>query len=297
MIFTLLIASFFFSFFFIYLSSINITSLPYPQYNFFPLSISLRHLSRLILPCLISLYLISFHLISSCRTLSYLILPCLPFFGVSQHRYIFGNYGRDHMHASPPQGIIKLDVLKGTESSWIGTADEYLGEPIFAKKKDARELYRLLYPLLFYFVSFFFISLFISFLSLLTISFPSLLISFFLHYLRLHTAAPVLSYPVNLIVICTFSTAEDADEDDGYVLTFLNNWKEGVSDFVIFDAKDISKGLSDRLSVCVCVCVVCVSASLCLSVCLPVCLRVCLSVCLYVCTSIDVSLCLSVSLH
>ena len=56
-----------------------------------------------------------------------------------QHRYIYSNYGRDPVNASPPQGILKLDVLAGTESSWIGAADEFLGEPIFAKKKDARE--------------------------------------------------------------------------------------------------------------------------------------------------------------
>jgi hypothetical protein len=55
----------------------------------------------------------------------------------------------------------------------MGTADEFLGEPIFAKKKDA---------------------------------------------------------------------APDADEDDGYILSFLNNWKAGLSEFVVFDAKDISKG-------------------------------------------------------
>jgi hypothetical protein len=55
----------------------------------------------------------------------------------------------------------------------MGAADEFLGEPIFAKKKDA---------------------------------------------------------------------APDADEDDGYILSFLNNWKAGLSEFVVFDAKDISKG-------------------------------------------------------
>ena len=60
-----------------------------------------------------------------------------------QHRYIYSNYGRDLVSASPPQGILKVDVLAGTESSWIGAADEYLGEPIFAKKKDARK-YRML---------------------------------------------------------------------------------------------------------------------------------------------------------
>jgi hypothetical protein len=34
----------------------------------------------------------------------------------------------------------------------------------------------------------------------------------------------------------------DAEEDDGYILSFLNNWKAGLSEFVVFDARDISKG-------------------------------------------------------
>lgn len=54
-----------------------------------------------------------------------------------QHRYVFSNYARDPVNASPPQGIVKLDTLKGTEDSWIGDADQYLSEPLFAKKKGA----------------------------------------------------------------------------------------------------------------------------------------------------------------
>ena len=56
-----------------------------------------------------------------------------------QHRYVFSNYARDPVNASPPQGIVKLDTLKGTEDSWIGDADQYLSEPLFAKKKGAGE--------------------------------------------------------------------------------------------------------------------------------------------------------------
>ena len=55
----------------------------------------------------------------------------------TQHQYIFANYARDSVHASPPQGIIKLDVNAGTETSWIGSPDEFLSEPVFAKKNNA----------------------------------------------------------------------------------------------------------------------------------------------------------------
>jgi carotenoid cleavage dioxygenase-like enzyme len=41
------------------------------------------------------------------------------------------------VNASPPQGIVKMDLQKGTEDSWIGDADQYLSEPLFAKKKGA----------------------------------------------------------------------------------------------------------------------------------------------------------------
>ena len=58
----------------------------------------------------------------------------------TQHKYIFANYARDSVHASPPQGIVKVDVIAGTETSWIGGADQYLSEPIFAKKSNAGNL-------------------------------------------------------------------------------------------------------------------------------------------------------------
>ena len=41
----------------------------------------------------------------------------------------------------------------------------------------------------------------------------------------------------------------DADEDDGYVLSYLSNWNKDVSYFVIFDAKCISKGESGLNSI------------------------------------------------
>ena len=55
----------------------------------------------------------------------------------TQHRYIFANYARDSVNASPPQGLIKLDVDAGTETTWMGGPDQFLSEPVFAKKKDA----------------------------------------------------------------------------------------------------------------------------------------------------------------
>ena len=33
-----------------------------------------------------------------------------------------------------------------------------------------------------------------------------------------------------------------AAEDDGYLLSFLSNWQAGISEFVVFDASDVSKG-------------------------------------------------------
>ena len=34
----------------------------------------------------------------------------------------------------------------------------------------------------------------------------------------------------------------NAAEDDGYLLSFLSNWAAGKSEFVVFDASDVSKG-------------------------------------------------------
>ena len=46
-----------------------------------------------------------------------------------QHRYVFASYGREaYPVSSPLQGVIKMDLLKGTEQTWIGAADEYLGD-------------------------------------------------------------------------------------------------------------------------------------------------------------------------
>jgi hypothetical protein len=35
---------------------------------------------------------------------------------------------------------VKVDVVAGTETSWIGDADQYLSEPIYAKKSNAGNL-------------------------------------------------------------------------------------------------------------------------------------------------------------
>ena len=69
--------------------------------------------------------------------------------------------------------MLKIDVADGKETSWMGSADEYLGEVVFAPKKNA--------PL-------------------------------------------------------------DAAEDDGYLLSYLSDWKKGKSEFVVFDARDVAKG-------------------------------------------------------
>jgi len=39
------------------------------------------------------------------------------------------------------------------------------------------------------------------------------------------------------------------EEDDGYVLSILTNGKDNTSEFVIFDAKDVSKGPISRLNI------------------------------------------------
>ena len=65
-----------------------------------------------------------------------------------QHRYIYSNYARDTKNASPPQGIVRLDLELGTESTWIGTPDEFLGEPLYAKRKNTSEFILLCYTLI-----------------------------------------------------------------------------------------------------------------------------------------------------
>jgi hypothetical protein len=42
--------------------------------------------------------------------------------------------------------------------------------------------------------------------------------------------------------VLLFSVAPNAAEDDGYLLTILCNGKKKTSDFLIFDAKNVSKG-------------------------------------------------------
>ena len=44
------------------------------------------------------------------------------------------------------------------------------------------------------------------------------------------------------VAVLPVFAAPDAAEDDGYLLSFLNDWSQGVTDFVVFDAKDITKG-------------------------------------------------------
>jgi hypothetical protein len=96
-----------------------------------------------------------------------------PAVSCKEHRYVYASLARDRTNASPPQGLVKVDVRAGTEQVWEGTADEFLGEVVFAPKKNA---------------------------------------------------------------------AATAAEDDGYLLSFLNDWKQGKSEFVVFDARDVAKG-------------------------------------------------------
>ena len=59
-----------------------------------------------------------------------------------------------------------------------------------------------------------------------------------------------LGEPHEYLGECIFVAKENGkDEDDGYVLSILTNGKENTSQFVIFDAKDISKGPISRLDI------------------------------------------------
>ena len=129
------------------------------------------------------------------------------------------------MHASPPQGIVKLDVLEGTEESWIGDADQYLSEPMFAKKKGACKIDFSLSPL--------------------TSLHAGLWLSSHLYCDNISTeynSSNVFYFLFLLPLLSIYRIVPDADEDDGYILSFLSNWAAGETDFVVFDAKNISKG-------------------------------------------------------
>ena len=158
------------------------------------------------------------------------------------------------VHASPPQGLLKIDVDRGTEESWIGTPDEYLGECIFAPKKNSSMSLRRISSVCLFIDLFDFISLFFN-TNLLT-DFCGFFICLFLYllfYLLTHLLSHSFTYLLIFIYVrflSIYSVLEnEAREDDGYVLSFLSNWKAGKSYFVIFDARNISKGIFLKIAV------------------------------------------------
>lgn len=101
-----------------------------------------------------------------------------------RHRFVYASCGSSDSSSSPLQGLVKMDLEEGTEQRWFGGTHEYLGECIFAPRKESGS----------------------------------------------SSSSP--STPQN--------------EDDGYILTMLINGRDQKSEFVIFDAKDISKGPVSR---------------------------------------------------
>mmetsp|Transcript_10997 Transcript_10997/g.17939 ORF Transcript_10997/g.17939 Transcript_10997/m.17939 type:complete len:167 (+) Transcript_10997:355-855(+) len=95
-----------------------------------------------------------------------------------QNRYVFATAGCDPNKSAPPQGLIKLDLQQGTETKWTPPPHEFIGEVVFASKKNA---------------------------------------------------------------------AADADEDDGYLLSYLWDGLAKEAFLVVFDAKDVTKGPISRI--------------------------------------------------
>lgn len=59
-----------------------------------------------------------------------------PSVSCQKHRYAYAVTGSCQEVATPYQGIIKFDLVSGTEEIWMGQSYEFIGEPIFAKKKS-----------------------------------------------------------------------------------------------------------------------------------------------------------------
>eukprot|EP01035_Chromulina_nebulosa_P019314 gene19314-25177_t len=93
-----------------------------------------------------------------------------------KHRYVYSQASPDFYTSCPLKGLLKVDIETRTDQAWFGEIYEFLGEPLFIKKKNQ----------------------------------------------------------------------EQADEDDGYIISILLNTKDMISEFVIFDAKDITKGPISR---------------------------------------------------
>ncbi len=107
-----------------------------------------------------------------------------PSVSCQKNRYVYANCGSSNVVSTPIQGVVKFDLEKMTETKWIGEPYEFLGEVVYAPRKNKKT-------------------------------------------------------PEN-------NSSDGAEEDDGYLLSYLFNGKTKTSEFVIFDAKDVSKGPISR---------------------------------------------------
>lgn len=89
--------------------------------------------------------------------------------------------GSDLTRTTPQQGLIKLDLVTNTESTWMPEKFEFMAEPTYIPRR--RE---------------------------------------------------------------TTSSSASAAEDDGYVAVYLSNGRDLITEFLLFDASDISKGPISR---------------------------------------------------
>lgn len=104
-----------------------------------------------------------------------------PLFVCKKHRFVYASAGSDLTKSSPFQGLVKVDIEQGKETSWFPEPHQFLGEPCFVNKQRNSE--------------------------------------------------------------------DVCDEDDGYILTFLNDGRLKSTEFVIFDAKNISQGPISRSAI------------------------------------------------
>lgn len=90
--------------------------------------------------------------------------------------------GSDMTRTTPQQGLIKLDLVSSTESTWMPEKFEFLAEPMYIPRR--RET--------------------------------------------------------------TATAAITAAEDDGYIGVYLSNGRDLITEFLLFEASDISKGPISR---------------------------------------------------
>ena len=59
-----------------------------------------------------------------------------PHVSCQEHRYIYATCGAATDEASPPQGVVKIDVQNSSaEQKWLPEPHEWLGESIFAPRQ------------------------------------------------------------------------------------------------------------------------------------------------------------------